>query len=297
MAERAGFRPCRRCRADAPPPAVRRADLVERACRLLEADAPAAIDDVAARLGTTRRALQRAFREMTGLSPKAWQLAARRGRLPAIVTGNPRITDAAFDGGYGSATRFHADARERLGMTPSALRAGAPGETIRHAFADTSLGRLLVAWTGRGVCAVALGENDGALAADLAARFPAATLVADTGEGAALVRHVVDRVEGAPRAAASAELPLDVRGTAFQEKVWRALQAIPVGTTASYADVARAIDAPRASRAVARACGANPVAVLVPCHRVVRADGSASGYRWGVDRKLALLEREAGEGA
>ena len=292
-AERAGFRACLRCRADGPPPAARRAELATRACRLLESQESPSIDDVAARLGTTRRAVQRAVRETTGLSPKAWQLAARRGRLPAIVRDNPRITDAAFDGGYGSATRFHSDARERLGMTPSALRAGGAGQMIRYALAACSFGRLLVAWTDRGVCAVALGDGDAALADDLAARFPAATLAGDAGEGADLVRHVVDRVEGAP----GPELPLDVRGTAFQEKVWRALRAIPVGTTASYADVARSIDEPRASRAVARACGANPVAVLVPCHRVVRADGSPSGYRWGVDRKLALLEREAGGGA
>ena len=293
-AERAGYRACRRCRADGPPPAALRAELATRACRLLESDEPLSIDDVAARLGATRRAVQRAVRESTGLSPKAWQLAARRGRLPEIVRGNPRITDAAFDGGYGSATRFHSDARERLGMTPSALRAGGAGETIRHALVDSSLGRLLVAWTNRGVCAVALGENDEALLADLAARFPAATLVTDAGEragdGVELVQHVVDRVEGVP----GPELLLDVRGTAFQEKVWRALRSIPVGTTASYAEVARSIDEPRASRAVARACGANPVAVLVPCHRVVRADGSPSGYRWGAERKLALLEREAG---
>lgn len=288
-AERAGYRPCRRCHADEPPPAVRRAALVERARRLLESEEPIGIEEVAARLGASRRTLQRAFRELTGLSPKAWQLAARRGRLDRIVHANPRITDAAFDGGYASESRLRGDARARLGMTPSELRSGGAGRTIRHAGADTALGRLLVAWTGRGVCAVAFGEDDAALGADLAARFPAATLVRDDAEGAALVRHVVDRIDGVP----GPEVALDVRGTAFQEKVWRALRRIPVGTTASYAAVARGIDEPRASRAVARACGANPVAVLVPCHRVVRADGAVSGYRWGVERKVALLEREA----
>ena len=233
-AERAGFRACLRCRADGPPPAARRTGLVERACRLLEADEPPTLDEVAARLDTSRRVLQRAFRETTGLSPKAWQLAARRARLDAVVRRNPRVTDAAFDGGYGSATRLHSDARERLGMTPSAARAGGAGCTIRHAGADTGLGRLLVAWTERGICAVAFGEDDAALGADLAARFPAATLVPDAGEGAALVQHVVDRIEGVP----GPELPLDIRGTAFQERVWRALQRSPVGTTASYAEVA-----------------------------------------------------------
>jgi len=289
-AKRAGFRPCRRCQADELPPAERRAELVVRACRLLESDEPHAIDDIAACLDTNRRFLQRAFREATGLTPKAWQLAARRGRLDAIVRDNSRITDAAFDGGYSSASRFHNDARERLGMTPSVLRAGGSGEKIRYAVTNSSLGRTIVAWTNRGICCIALGEDDKDLVNDLAARFSAAQLIADDGEGLVLVQQVIDRVEGIPSAA---ELPLDIRGTAFQEKVWRALQQIPVGTTASYADVARVIDKPSASRAVAQACGANPLAVLVPCHRVVRADGTLSGYRWGVDKKAELLKREA----
>ncbi len=289
-AEAAGFRACRRCRADEPPPAERRAKLVERACRLLADDDAPGIDAVASSLGIGRRSLQRDFRALTGLTPKAWQLAARRNRLGDTVRANARITDAALDGGYGSATRFHSDARERLGMRPSAARARGAGETIRHAIADTSLGPLLVAWTDAGICAVAFGEDDAALHADLVARFGRATLVADIGDGGAMVQSVVDRVEGQDGVAAA--LPLDIRGTAFQERVWRALQAIPVGTTTSYAEVARAIDAPKSGRAVAQACGANPVAVLVPCHRVVRADGALSGYRWGVDRKAVLLERE-----
>ena len=288
-AERAGFRACLRCRAAEPPPAVRRAALVAAAARALDTDEAPSVERVAAELGVGRHALQRAFREAMGLSPKAWQLAARRARLADTVAGCARVTDAAFEGGYGSATRLHVDAAERLGMTPGELRAGGAGRTIRHALADTSLGRALVAWTDRGVCAIELGDADGPLLASLARRFPAATLVADTGEGRALVQHAVDRVDGAP----GPELPLDVRGTAFQEKVWRALQRIEVGTTASYAEVARTIGEPRGARAVARACGANPTAVVVPCHRVVRADGALSGYRWGVARKAALLEREA----
>ena len=290
-AERAGFRACLRCRADGPAPGARRAALARRALALLESEEAWTVAAVAARLGTDRRALGRAVREATGLSPKAWQLAARRARLDRVLTSNARITDAAFDGGYGSATRLHGDARERLGMTPSQRRAGGAGRLVRHAVAGCSLGRVLVAWTDRGVCAVALGDADETLVGELAARFPKAELVAHRGEGAALVRHVVDRVEGVP-----GPLPaLDVRGTAFQERVWRALARVPVGTTASYAALAREIGAPGSSRAVARACAANPVAVLVPCHRVVRADGTPSGYRWGVKRKVALLEREGSD--
>jgi len=300
-AVRAGFRACRRCLSDQPPPAQRHAAEVERAARLLlGSDAPS-VTAVAAILGVGRHHLQRRFRAVTGLGPKAWQLAARRAGLLDTVQRSERLIDATLDGGYGSASRFYTDTVDRLGMPPATLRRGAPGEIVRHALADSPLGRVIVAWTGRGVCMIAFGENDAGLIEDLHRRFARADHRADDGkddsegggegggEGGALVQAVVQRIE---LPAAAAALSLDIRGTLFQEAVWQALQRIPVGATATYTQVAAAIGKPDAVRAVAGACAANPLALVVPCHRVLRADGSLSGYRWGVERKAALLERE-----
>jgi len=291
-AVKAGFRACLRCRADQPPPAERHAAEVERACRLLIADDAPSVAAVATALGVGRHHLQRRFRTVTGLTPKAWQLAARRAGLLDTVQRNARLIDATLDGGYGSSSRFYTDTVDRLGMSPATLKRGAPGEIVRHALVDSSLGRVIVAWTGRGLCLIAFGEHDDELRDDLHRRFPRADHRDDDGEGHDLVQAVVQRIE-LPHGAAT--LPLDIRGTLFQEATWQALQRIPVGRTASYAEVATAIDRPDAARAVAAACAANPLAVLVPCHRVVRADGALSGYRWGVQRKAALLKRERGE--
>jgi len=288
-AVRAGFRACRRCLPDQPPPAQRDAALVERACRLLNAEHGPSVAEVATTLGVGRHRLQRCFQSVTGIGPKAWQLAARRAALLDTVQRNPRLTDATLDGGYGSSTRFYTDTGARLGMSPASLKRGAPGELVRHALVDSTLGRLIVAWTDRGLCLIAFGEDDPALQADLRQRFPRAEHRGDRGEGRALVQAVIARIE-LPHTTQA--LPMDIRGTLFQEATWQALQRIPVGRTASYAQIADAIDRPAAVRAVAGACAANPLAVLVPCHRVVRADGALSGYRWGVERKATLLARE-----
>lgn len=297
QAQEAGFRACQRCLSDELTPAGRRASLVEHACRLLDDDHSRSMSDVAEALGIGRQRLARVFRQTTGLTPKQWQLARRRENLIDQTLNAPRVTDAMFDAGYDSATRFYADARDRLGMSPTHLRAGAKGEVMRYALAPSVLGRLLVAWTDKGLCAVELSPQDVDDADDawfesrLGARFSRAVITRDDQAGADLVSAVVSRIKEPSEATG---LTLDVRGTAFQQRVWSALMRIPVGETASYAEVADAIGSPRSHRAVATACAANPLAVVVPCHRVVRADGSLSGYRWGTDRKQALLIAERG---
>ena len=294
-ARRAGFRACQRCLPEGPTPSEKRGLLVEQACRLLGTDEPDSIAQVAKSLGVGRQRLVVTFRELTGLTPKQWQLARRRENLAEQTLGASRITDAVFNAGYESSTRFYADARDHLGMAPSELRAGAAGETIRYTMSSSSLGRLLVAWTDKGLCAVELSPEgvkdaeDAWLESRLLERFARADIFRDDNQGEELVQAVVTRIDEPAEAQA---LSLDVRGTAFQQRVWSALSRIPVGQTASYSDVAENIDAPRSHRAVATACAANPLAVVVPCHRVVRADGSLSGYRWGIERKELLLRRE-----
>lgn len=290
-ARASGLRPCKRCRPDEAPPAERDRQLIELACRRLADEASPTVAAVAAELGVGRHWLQRRFVALTGVTPKAWQLSARRAALADTLERSQRVTDAAFQGGYRSTTRLYQDSAQRLGMTPQSLRRGAPGEVIRHALVDTAMGRTLIGWTDVGVCAIAFGETDAQLQEDLRRRFPKAEHRTDTGEGRDLVQRVIACIE-LPQAADA--LPLDIRGTLFQELTWQALQRIPVGTTASYAQVASSIGRPAAHRAVAAACAANPLAVVVPCHRVVRADGGLSGYRWGIARKRALLQREGG---
>jgi AraC family transcriptional regulator of adaptative response/methylated-DNA-[protein]-cysteine methyltransferase len=209
-----------------------------------------------------------------------------RGELRARGT----VTEAIYGAGYNSSARFYEAANDMLGMTPSEFRAGGDAQAIRFAIGQCSLGAILVAATARGVCAIALGDDPEALAHDLERRFPRATLIGADAAFEQLVAQVVGLVE---QPGLGTQLPLDIRGTAFQQRVWRALRSIPAGQTASYAEIAARIGAPRAVRAVAQACGANPVAVAIPCHRVVRTDGDLSGYRWGVERKRALLAREA----
>lgn len=292
-AEAAGFRACRRCRPDGPAPAARQAEAVARACRMIEeAETPPALDDLARGAGLSPWHFHRVFKRVTGVTPKAYAAARRGARLAEGLRGEAgTVTAAIYEAGYATASRAYAAAPGRLGMTPTAYRAGGTGAAIRFAVGECSLGTVLVAATEKGLCAILLGDDPEALVRDLQDRFPKAALIGGDPDFEATVARVVGLVE-AP-GTGRFDLPLDITGTAFQQRVWQALRAIPPGRTATYTEVARAIGDPRAVRAVARACGANPIAVAIPCHRVVRSDGALSGYRWGVARKRDLLAREA----
>lgn len=289
-AERAGFRACKRCRPNQPALADQRVSAVARACRLIErAEALPSLDALADAAGMSRFHFHRVFKAVTGLTPRAYASAHRANRVREELGRQSSVTDAIYGAGYNSNGPFYASAPAVLGMTPRRFRAGGAGASIRFAVGQCSLGSVLVAATEKGVCAILLGDDPAALVRNLEDRFPHAQLLGGDAEFEQLVAQVVGLVE-AP--GTGVNLPLDVRGTAFQQRVWQALRAIPAGSTASYADIARRIGAPQAVRGVAQACGANPVAVAIPCHRVVRSDGSMAGYRWGIDRKRALLDRE-----
>jgi AraC family transcriptional regulator of adaptative response/methylated-DNA-[protein]-cysteine methyltransferase len=291
-AEAAGFRPCRRCRPDEPGLAERRAGAVARACRLIEtAEAMPPLAELARAAGLSAYHFHRVFKAATGVTPKAYAAARRAEALAASLPKAASVTEALYEAGYGTASRFYADASGRLGMAPAAYRKGGLGICIRFGVGACSLGAILVAATEAGICAILLGDEPEPLVRDLQDRFPAAEIEGGDPDFEAWMARVIGLVE-AP--GTGLDLPLDIRGTAFQQRVWAALRAIPVGATATYADIARAIGAPTAMRAVAQACGANHLAVAIPCHRVVRSDGSLSGYRWGVARKRALLTREVG---
>ena len=234
--------------------------------------------------------LHRIFKAVTGLTPKAYAAAHRARRVRAVLARSGTVTEAIYDAGYNSSGRFYEDSARVLGMTPTRYRAGGADTQIRFAIGECSLGAILVAASAQGVCAVLIGDDPDRLARDLQDRFPRAVLIGADADFERIVATVVGFVE-AP--ALGLDLPLDIRGTAFQQRVWQALREIPAGQTASYAEIARRIGAPKAVRAVAGACAANPLAVAIPCHRVVRNDGRLSGYRWGVERKRALLDREA----
>ena len=290
-AEGAGFRPCKRCRPNEAPLAARQASAVARACRLIEAaEESPGLDALAAAAGLSRFHFHRVFKAVTGLTPKAYAAAHRANRVRDELTRSPTVTDAIYGAGFNSNGRFYATSSKVLGMTPTDFRAGAPGASIRFAVGECSLGSILVAASDQGICAILLGDDPDALARDLQDRFPKARLIGGDPGFERWVAEVVGFVE-APQLGLA--LPLDVRGTAFQQRVWRALSEIAPGSRASYAEIAGRIGAPRAVRAVAKACAANPLAVAIPCHRVVRHDGALSGYRWGVERKRALLAREA----
>jgi len=290
-AERAGFRPCKRCRPDQPPLAEQRGAAVARACRLIDrSEELPALDQMAAEAGMSRFHFHRVFKEATGLTPRAYAAARRAERVRDALPGSESVTSAIYEAGFGSSGRFYETSADVLGMQPRAFRAGGEGAAIRFAVGECSLGSILVAATARGVCAIMLGDDPDALVRDLEDRFDRAELVAGDPDFDRMIGSAIGLVEEPGR---GLDLPLDVRGTAFQQRVWQALREIPAGQTRSYADVARHIGAPRAVRAVAQACGSNPIAVAIPCHRVVRQDGALSGYRWGIERKRALLDREA----
>lgn len=288
-AEAAGYRACKRCMATTS--ATRHSQLVTRACRLIEASDPApSLDQLSARLAISPFHLHRLFKAETGLTPKAYAAAFRARRLRAhLEDGQRSVTDAIYDAGYNSNSRFYESADQRLGMRPRQYRAGGAGATIHFALGQCSLGAILVAQSEKGICAILLGDDPEALLRELQDQFPKAHLVGGDRAYERLVAEVVGFVE-AP--ALGLALPLDVQGTAFQERVWQALREVPAGSRVSYTDIAERIGAPKAVRAVAMACAANHIAVAIPCHRVVRRDGDISGYRWGVERKQQLLKRE-----
>ena len=290
-AERAGFRPCRRCRPGEPAFAEQRAAAVAAACRLIErAEHPPNLDMLADAAGMSRFHFHRVFKSLTGVTPRGYVAAHRARRVREELARRSTVTEAIYGAGFNSSGRFYATASEVLGMTPTRFRSGGAGASMHFAVGECWLGSILVAATAKGVCAILLGDDPDALLRDLQDRFPKAQLVGGDRDFEELVASVVGLVE-AP--ALGLDLPLDVRGTAFQQRVWQALRDIPAGSTASYTDIARRIGAPKAVRGVAGACAANPIAVAIPCHRVVRSDGALAGYRWGVERKRALLAREA----
>jgi len=290
-AERAGFRPCKRCKPDQPPLHERQARVVAELCRLIESsDEAPTLEELARYAGLSVFHLHRVFKAATGVTPRAYAAAHRGERVRAELQKSGTVTQAIYAAGYGANGRFYEESHDLLGMTPTRYRAGGTDMDIKFAIGECSLGSILVAATEQGVCAILLGDDPDELAHDLERRFPRARLTGADPAFDGFVAKVVGLVE---KPSAGLDLPLDIRGTAFQRRVWEALRAIPAGATASYGEIASLIGAPRAVRAVAQACAANALAVAIPCHRVVRTDGDVSGYRWGVERKRALIAREA----
>jgi AraC family transcriptional regulator of adaptative response/methylated-DNA-[protein]-cysteine methyltransferase len=289
-ARAAGFRACKRCRPDEGSIADRHVAAVERACDLIRrSDTLPSLAELASAAGISRYHFHRVFKQVTGATPREWGNAHRLGRFAERLDSGQPIAEAVYAAGFGASSRAYDAAGSGLGMTPGARRKGGKGETIRHTTVRTPLGWALVAATERGICMTALGDDKEPLVAELQRRFPAAELVP---ANAALTEWAEQIVQFVTRPDEQLDLPLDVRGTAFQARVWRALQKIPVGQTATYTEIAKTLGQPRAVRAVAAACAANKLALLVPCHRVVREDGNLAGYRWGIERKRALIAGE-----
>lgn len=290
QAESAGYRPSKRLARDQSEVAAQHALTVAAACRQIEtSDQLPALSELALAAGLSSFHFHRVFKTVTGLTPKGYATAHRSRKVRERLTDGGSVTDALYDAGFNSNSRFYEAADQLLGMTPGDYRAAGQNNDIRFAVGQCSLGAILVAQSARGVCAILLGDDPHQLVCDLQDKFRRANLIGADHEFEQLIAKVVGFIE-AP--AIGLDLPLDVRGTAFQERVWQALRDIPPGSTASYADIAQRIGSPKAVRAVAQACGANSLAVAIPCHRVVRSDGNLSGYRWGVERKRQLLERE-----
>jgi AraC family transcriptional regulator of adaptative response/methylated-DNA-[protein]-cysteine methyltransferase len=289
-AQRAGFRPCRRCKPDEAALSVQQREKILTACRSLETaiELPT-LEELARAAGMSRFHFHRLFKAITGLTPKAYAVAHRGRRVRNQLKRTGLITDAIYDAGFNSAGRFYATSDGLLGMTPTQFRQGGVNTCIRFALGECSLGSILVAATDKGVCAILLGDDPDALLRDLQDRFARAEIIGGDRDFEKTVAAVIAHVE---MPSSTLDLQLDIRGTVFQERVWQALQKIPPGSTLSYSELARQLGTPNATRAVAQACAANAIAVAIPCHRVVRNDGSLSGYRWGVERKRELLERE-----
>ena len=291
-AEQAGFRACRRCRPATSAAPDAQTELVRQTCHYIEnhTEDPLTLSDLGARVGISPHHLQRTFKRIMGITPRQYADARRVNRLKARLREGDNVTTALYEAGYGSSSRLYEQAPDRLGMTPATYRRGGAGLQVGYAIADSPLGRLLVAATEKGICFVSLGESDGALEQALAGEYPAAEIHRDDTELGAWIGAIVRHVSGQQP---HLDLPVDVRATAFQWRVWEALRAIPYGSTRSYREVAQAIGEPKAARAVARACATNPVALVIPCHRVVREGGDLGGYRWGASRKQALLAQES----
>jgi AraC family transcriptional regulator of adaptative response/methylated-DNA-[protein]-cysteine methyltransferase len=290
-AERAGFRACLRCKPDREPTRDAQSELVENICRYLEQhlDEAVTLDGLSRQLRLSPFHLQRTFKAATGITPRAYADFCRLESFKGGLREGRAVTTALYDAGYGSSSRLYERTASHLGMTPTAYRRGGAGLSIRYDVLDTPMGKLLVAATGKGVCAIQFGDSGKKLEESVRSEFPAADLQRDSGFlspwAAQLREHLGGKLQ-------KLDVPLDIRATAFQRRVWEYLQTIPYGSTQSYGEIAKAIRHPRAARAVARACATNPVAVVVPCHRVVRGDGQTGGYRWGAQRKLRLLEME-----
>lgn len=290
-AEKAGFRPCRRCRPKLPSLVEQHTMKVTLACRMIEdSETLPGLKELSQCVGMSTYHFHRVFKQVTGLTPREYAVAHRSKRLRNELVRKPTVTEAIFDAGYNSSSRFYESSNDLLGMTPTSYRAGGANTEILFAVGECFLGSILVARSDKGVCAILLGDDADELARELQDRFPQANLIGGDASFEQMVSRVVGFVE-AP--GIGLDLPLDVRGTAFQQRVWQALREIPAGATASYTEIARRLGSPNSVRAVAQACAANTLAVAIPCHRVVRNDGSLSGYRWGVERKRALLMREA----
>ena len=290
-AESAGFRSCRRCRPRSVPMIDPQVEMVRRACAYIEShlDESPGLEDLSSHTGVSPYHLQRVFKRIVGITPRKYAGAFRLAHFKTSVKKGGTVTGAIYDAGFGSSSRLYERAPAQLGMTPADYRRGGEGVQIRYTVAGCPLGRLLVAATEKGVCAVRLGDSDAALEANLMSEYPAAEVHRDDEVLNKWVEQLLSHIDGQRP---HLDLPLDVQATAFQWSVWEKLKAIPYGSTRSYSDIARAMGRPTATRAVARACAANPVALVIPCHRVVRADRSLGGYRWGLERKRALLERE-----
>ena len=288
QAERAGYRACLRCK---PTEISAQAQAVTRARQLLdEAEGVLTLAELGKRVGVSPFHLQRLFKRATGLSPREYQSARRMQQVKQGLRKGDDVTTALYDAGFSSPSRLYEKSHQQLGMTPGAYRSGGAGVTVQYAIVPSPLGRMLVAATPRGLCAVRFGENASELETELRTEFHAATLVRDEAALRPYLRPLLANLRGE---IVTIELPLDVRATAFQMKVWEKLREIPAGETRSYSEVAQAIGDPKAVRAVARACASNPVALAVPCHRIVRSDGELAGYRWGLQRKKKLLKLEA----
>jgi AraC family transcriptional regulator of adaptative response/methylated-DNA-[protein]-cysteine methyltransferase len=289
-AERAGFRACRRCqpRAATPSPQVA---MVQRVCRYIEAnlDGPLTLAAISAEVDLNQHHLQRTFKRITGVTPRQYADARRLERLKRELRKGQAVSSAIYEAGYGSSSRLYERASSQLGMTPATYRKRGEGMEIHYTIVNCTLGRLLVAATERGICAVSLGDLDAALASELLNEYPAANIHRDDEGLTRWVNQLLHHLDGRQ---ADLNLPLDVQATAFQWRVWEELRAIPRGATRSYSEIARAIGQPTGARAVARACATNPVALLIPCHRVVRGNGELGGYRWDIKRKRALLKQE-----
>ena len=290
-AEQAGFRPCKRCNPQSPVEKEPHADAIARACDLIDQSAePLTLAELSSAVGLSPSYLHRLFKRMVGVTPKQYAMEKRLGEVREVLQTGATVTEAIYEAGFGSSSRFYEDITAKLGMKPSEYRNGGEGKRIHVAVAQSYLGWVLVAATARGICAIDLAGSPDELRARLRDRFPQASLVENDPNFRALLSKVLSFLE-APQD--GLDLPLDVQGTAFQRRVWLALRQIPPGSTASYGEIAARIGNPQAARAVAQACASNPVAVAIPCHRVVRSDGALGGYRWGQERKSKLLEQES----